>query len=283
VATSSETAAVLALLSHGRARSGDYLGLIECAGSARTALEQEHGLLADELQEQAALQIKAWHEQGVTLLAAFDDGYPVNLTSVAGRPPLLFVLGELEPLDGRSVAVIGSRRATSAGLATAKAVARELVHGGYTVNSGLAAGIDAAAHEEALRHGGRTIAVIGTGILRSYPAHNAELQRRIARQCAVVSQFWPDAPPRRENFPLRNAVMSGMSLATVIVEASATSGARIQARLSLEQGRPVVLAESMLNEDWARELAERPGAHVARSVEEVPALVDRLVAESQAA
>ena len=151
---------------------------------------------------------------------------------------------------------------------------------GYTVNSGLATGIDAAAHIEALARGGRTVAVIGTGLGSCYPPQNTELQRQIACRGAVISQFWPDSPPRRENFPLRNAVMAGMSLATILVEASATSGARIQARLSLGYGRPVVLLDSLLGQQWARDLAERPGTQVVGSASEVPGLVDRLVAGS---
>jgi DNA processing protein len=96
----------------------------------------------------------------------------------------------------------------------------------------------------------------------------------------VISQFWPETPPRQANFPLRNAVMSGISLATVVVEASPRSGARIQARLSLGQGRPVLLAEALLKQPWARELATRPLTHVVASAAEVPALVDRLSASA---
>jgi DNA processing protein len=189
-------------------------------------------------------------------------------------------MGQLHPTDARSVAVIGSRRATAVGESIAREVACELVDAGYTVNSGLAAGIDTAAHTEALSRGGRTVAVIGTGVSRSYPPENAALQRQIAERCAVISQFWPDAPPMRAHFPLRNAVMSGLSLATVVVEASATSGARIQARISLEQGRPVILLESLLSQGWPRELLERPGAHVTGSASEIPTILDRLLADS---
>jgi DNA processing protein len=126
--------------------------------------------------------------------------------------------------------------------------------------------------------GGRSIGVIGTGLLHSYPPENAELQRQLARQCAVVSRFWPEAPPTRESFRLRNAVMSGMSLATVIVEASQTSGARIQARLALAHGRPVLLADQLLGQKWARELASRPGTHVVKSATEVTEVVERITA-----
>jgi DNA processing protein len=144
------------------------------------------------------------------------------------------------------------------------------------VFSGLAAGIDTAAHTAALAQGGRTVAVIGTGINRVYPPQNAQLQRQIAGRGAVVSQFWPDAPPTRQSFPMRNAVMSGMTLASVVVEASNTSGARLQARLALAQGRSVFLLESVLAEEWARECAARPGAHVVHSPREITTIIERL-------
>jgi DNA processing protein len=161
-------------------------------------------------------------------------------------------------------------------LVAAGAIARHLVGAGFTVFSGLAAGIDTAAHRSALEAGGRTVAVIGTGLRRVYPPQNADLQQRIAAECAVVSQFWPDAPPSRISFPMRNAVMSGMTLATVVVEASHTSGARTQARLALEHGRPVLLLESLLAQDWARRFAMRPGTHVVRTPAEISATVERL-------
>ena len=134
-----------------------------------------------------------------------------------------------------------------------------LVDARYTVVSGLAEGIDSAAHLAALDAGGRTVGVIGTGLRRAYPAKNAELQDRIASEAAVVSQFWPDAPPTKTSFPMRNVVMSGVARATVVVEASHTSGARMQARFALEHGRPVFLLESLLEHEWAQDYAERPG------------------------
>jgi DNA processing protein len=122
------------------------------------------------------------------------------------------------------------------------------------------------------------LAVIGTGLGRCYPPQNAALQRRIAHQCAVISQFWPDAPPTRRSFPMRNGVMSGLALATTIVEAAQTSGSRMQARLALAHGRPVLLMQWLLTQAWARELAARPGTHVIRDPYEVAAVVGRLTA-----
>jgi DNA processing protein len=145
------------------------------------------------------------------------------------------------------------------------------------VTSGLAAGIDTAAHTAALDANMRTVAVIGTGLDHAYPTQNAALQRTIAARGAVVSQFWPDAPPERRNFPMRNAVMSGLSLATVVVEALHRSGARIQARIALAHGRPVFLSRRLTDEQpWAREFAQRPGTHVFDDPGEITDTVERL-------
>jgi DNA processing protein len=246
----------------------------------RELIEQTHGLLADEILKDIEAQIADWDRQGIRLITEHDPAYPRNLKAAADHPALIFVAGRLRSEDARSVAVIGSRQATAVGQALAREIAGHLVGGGYTVNSGLAAGIDSAAHTEALACSGRTVAVIGTGLLHYYPAANRRLQERIARECAVVSQFWPDGQPAAENFPRRNAVMSALSLATVIVEASVRSGARIQARLSLRQGRPVLLAEPLLAQPWARELAQRPDVYVLGSPSDTPELVDRLTVES---
>jgi DNA processing protein len=172
--------------------------------------------------------------------------------------------------------VVGARQASPKGTDAARAIAAHLVENEYTVVSGLAAGIDTAAHTAALERDGRTLAVIGTGLARSYPPQNASLQQQIASRCAVISQFWPDAPPSRRSFPMRNAVMSGLALATVVVEASHTSGSRMQARLALAHGRPVFLVRSLLDQDWAQALATRPGVHVARSPEDITSMVERL-------
>lgn len=280
----SERAAVLALL-----RSGcpwpACAELVESCGSARAALEREllepsgqASLLSDAaaLVESARAELDGWERSGWSVLTVVDRDYPTNLRHVHDRPPLIFVAGSLLPADSRATAVIGSRRASQQGLAAAGEIARALVADGHTVVSGLAAGVDTAAHVAALAAGGRTIAVIGTGLARCYPSQNAALQARIAAKGAVVSRFWPDERPSRRSFPLRNAVMSGLARATVVVEASSTSGARVQARLALAHGRPVLLWEPLLAQDWAIELAARPGVHIVQDPAEVAAIVGRL-------
>jgi DNA processing protein len=280
-----ETAAMVALLRDGRRPWQLYADLVEDAGSALAVLDQESELDGAQASlfptETASLLDAARHEiagwRGIELLTILHPAYPKNLRAVHDRPPLIFVAGRLEPADARSVAVIGARAASPAGAAAAAEIATHLVRSDYTVTSGLAAGIDTAAHTAALKAGGRTVAVIGTGLNRAYPPENAALQRRIATECAVVSQFWPDSPPSQRSFPMRNAVMSGISLATVIIEASSTSGARVQARLALAHGRPVFMLESLVaTQAWAREFSERPGVQIARRTEDLITGLGRL-------
>lgn len=271
-----ERAALVLLLRAGAGSRKAYTELIEQRGSAVAVLEEERGMFARDGLPEAIAEIAGWERRGMRMLSVLDPDYPENLRAVYDRPPLIFIAGSLEPADTRSVAVVGTRVASPDGLTRARAIAEHLVQGGYTVTSGLAAGIDTAAHSAALESGGRTVAVIGTGLDRCYPPENAPLQRRIARECAVVSQFWPDSPPTSQAFPMRNAVMSGLALGTVVVEASHTSGARAQARLALAHGRPVFLPEALLEQPWAREYASKPGTHVVGSAAEMTAIIERL-------
>jgi DNA processing protein len=174
------------------------------------------------------------------------------------------------------VAIIGTRRASAEGRDEAGALATALAAEGYTIVSGLAAGIDTAAHRAALEASARTLAVIGTGLDHTYPPENAELQRDLARTGAVISQFRPEIRPSRETFPQRNAVMSGTALATVIVEAGLRSGVRIQARRALQHGRPVFIHHRLLDQPWAGELAARPGVTSYRDPGEVTEAIGRL-------
>ena len=285
----SETVALVALLRCGRRRHQDYVRLIEQAGSAEAVLERELGVggaqpgcaqavlfAADEPQclDRARADVGKWLARDIKLVTVLDEGYPANLRRVDDRPPLLFIAGALEQADERSIAIIGARRASADGLRLAARFAGEFAGHDFTVISGLAAGIDRAAHEAVLARGGRTVAVIGTGLLhQSYPPENAELQRQIADRCAVVSQFWPDSPPTQKTFPMRNAVMSGLSRGSVVIEASERSGARVQARLALAHGRPVFLLERLLAQDWARHLARHEGVHVVTCPQDVIAEV----------
>jgi DNA processing protein len=230
----------------------------------------------------AAAQIGRWADRGWRLLSILDPDYPARLRGIHQAPPVLFARGTVLPGD-MAVSVVGSRQASPRGLGIAARVARELAARGVTVLGGLALGIDTAAHRAALAAGGRTVCVIGTGIERAYPAGNRGLQEEIAARGLVLSQFWPDAPPQRHNFLMRNATMSGYGLATVVVEAGEQSGSRAQARIAVEHGRPVILTSLVAERnDWARALAGRPGVHVAGSLQAVLDIVDHLIAEPAA-
>jgi DNA processing protein len=225
----------------------------------------------------ARRDLDAWQDEGIRVVNVFDAQYPLNLRSVHDRPALLLIRGEIERRDETAVAVVGTRKASTEGLARATKLATQLVEAGHVVVSGLAAGIDTAAHTGAMQAGGRTVAVIGTGHRHSFPKPNTQLQQHLSETSAVISQFWPDQGPRPWTFPLRNAVMSGFALATVVVEASYTSGARIQARLALEHGRPVFMLQSLVDmHDWAKKYAERPGVYVISSTDEVVDKLSRL-------
>ncbi len=220
--------------------------------------------------------IERYAEKGVQLVTVLDDVYPVNLRQIYNRPPFLFVRGTLDERDHRAVAVVGTRRASADGLAQARHLSEQLARHDVTVLSGLALGIDGEAHQAALDAAGRTVAVMGTGIDRIYPKEHAALAERIVESGALISQFWPDAPPTRVSFPMRNVVTSGMAVGTVVVEASETSGARMQARLALDHGKRVFLVRSLvMQEEWAQRYAERPGATVVDSVDDIlPVLVE---------
>jgi DNA processing protein len=226
--------------------------------------------------DRARREVKEAHEAvGARLVTVLDDDYPANLRLIFNLPPFLFYRGSLQRDDARSVAVVGTREASEAGLRRAAKMAGHLVGEGVTVLSGLAKGIDTAAHAAALDAGGRTIAVLGTGILRTYPAENRELADRIAVSGALVSQFWPSQPPARHTFPRRNVVTSGMSQGTVVIEASRTSGAKMQARLALEHGKIAFLVDSLVTDQpWARGYLEKHARAV--RVRELHEVLDRL-------
>jgi DNA processing protein len=290
-----ERAALVALLRMGRRPWVEYAELVEQLGSATAALQRElqneaepegqtsllpnHPADETELTNAAAADLAQWDAQGMRLVTVLDPDYAPNLKAVHDRPPILFIAGRITPSDAKAVAVVGARKATAPGLDQATRIAVHLTQTGYTVVSGLAAGIDTAAHTAALDNNGRTLAVIGTGLTRAYPPENQALQKRIADRCAVISQFWPDAPPTKRSFPMRNATMSGIALATVVVEASETSGARTQARLALAHGRPVFLTETLVeSQPWARQTAQRPGTHIIQNPTELTEALERLIA-----
>jgi DNA processing protein len=176
------------------------------------------------------------------------------------------------------VSVVGSRSASQQALSNAREIAELLTKNGMTVISGLAAGVDTTAHVATLEAGGRTVAVIGTGIRKYYPSQNRELQDQISSRGLVISQFWPDSPPSKSSFPMRNATMSAFGSATIVVEAGEHSGARIQARLAVAHGRPVVLMDSVVRgTSWGAKLHGQPGVMVADGPAEAIRHVEKIV------
>lgn len=202
--------------------------------------------------EEMATQIADWEnrvdlgeelrriaDHGITLLSQDDPLYPVALHRIHDPPFLLYMKGALTPADAASVAVVGSRRMTHYGREQARKFSFQLARAGFTIVSGLARGIDTAAHEAALAAGGRTIAVLGSGIGHLYPPENQALADRIAEQGAILSEYPVLYVPDKQSFPLRNRIVAGLSSGLLVVEAPARSGALITANQALEQGRSV--------------------------------------------
>jgi DNA processing protein len=198
--------------------------------------------------------------------------YPARLGEVRGAPPFVFVRGRLDLLDGRpALAVVGTRTPTEEGALRARKLGYLLARQGVVVVSGLARGIDAAAHRGALAIGGDTVAVLGTPLTRVYPREHEALQAAIGASGALVSQFAPSLRVERHFFPQRNATMSALCLGTVVVEASETSGALIQARQCLRQGRRLFIPQSALDHPrltWPRRFVDQ-GARVFRTIEDL--------------
>jgi len=227
-------------------------------------------------------RVEFWHnelarllERGIVMVDTADEDYPANLRMIHNRPPFLMVRGSLVASDERAVAVVGTRKPSDEGRDAASAIAYQLASRDVTVVSGLAEGIDTAAHSGALAAGGRTVAVFGTGIEIVYPAKNRALADAVARSGACVSQFWPSMRGSRWSFPVRNLVTSGLSLGTVVVEAGETSGARLQAEAALRHGKRVFLLDRLVRaQPWAREIARRSDVVAVESVDQIMAAIE---------
>lgn len=209
-------------------------------------------LLHEQLLDQAIQRIAAWERDDQQFVAFFEEDYPQQLATAFDNPLVLFYAGTLAD-DFASVAIVGTREPSTRAEQFARELSGLAARAETTVVSGLARGIDRAAHEAALDAAGRTVAVIGTGLDRFYPPEHEPLQRRIARDGLVVSQFPPGATPSRATFPMRNATMSAYSALTVIVEAGEKSGTKIQAAAAVKHGRPLVLTRQVATATtWGR-------------------------------
>ncbi|APC19710.1 DNA protecting protein DprA, partial [Pseudomonas protegens] len=214
----------------------------------------------------------AWIDSQAQHLLMWDQpGYPPLLAQLEDAPPLLFVAGDPSILERPQLAMVGSRRASRPGLDTAGAFSRSLARAGFVITSGLALGIDGAAHQAALDVGGRTVGVLGTG-WKFYPQRHRALARAMIDQgSAVVSEFPLDTPARAEHFPRRNRIISGLALGVLVVEASVASGSLITARLAAEQGREVYAIPGSIHHPGARGCHQliRDGAVLVESVQHI--------------
>jgi len=239
------------------------LGLPAACAEARRSADVRDG----------ASHALAWLERADQHLLMWDQpGYPALLAELCDAPPLLFVAGDPDILEKPQLAMVGSRRASRPGMDTAAAFSRSLAGAGFVITSGLALGIDGAAHQAALDVGGLTVGVLGTGLESFYPQRNRQLaEAMIAQGSAVVSEFPLDAGPHASNFPRRNRIISGLSLGVLVIEASVASGSLITARLAAEQGREVYAIPGSIHHPGARGCHQliRDGAVLVETIEHV--------------
>jgi len=265
-------------------RVSDLQLLLELFGSVDAIVKQPRSRLAeaglsDEKcaavttpDETALATALAWLDEDQHELVAWGDAaYPEMYTQIPGPPLLLYINGDASALQLPALAIIGSRNPTQGGIRNAHNFSKHLAGQGFSIVSGLAQGIDAAAHQGALDAGGKTIAFLGTGIDRVYPAMNRELAHTIATQGALVSEYPLGAPPERWHFPERNRLISGLSLGTLVVEAARRSGSLITARLAAEQGREVFALPGSIHSPLARGCHEliRQGAKLVETAGDI--------------
>jgi DNA processing protein len=210
--------------------------LVECQGVSRDLAER---ITAYPWKQAAEKEWEACRKQGCGILTLEEEDYPETLRSLACPPPVLYFRGALVPDDRRALAVVGSRRPSAYGLTAAGKLSGEMARAGFTIVSGLARGIDAAAHEAALAAGGRTLAVLAHGLDQLYPREHRKLHDRLVEQGAALSEFPLGFAAVPGNFPRRNRIISGLALGVLVVEAGTTSGSLITARWATEQGREV--------------------------------------------
>jgi DNA processing protein len=221
--------------------------------------------------DEAEKEIIRAEKAAVKIVPFIDSTYPARLRMIPDPPPLLYLKGEIRSEDQKAVAVIGSRSTSDYGRRVARDLCRGLASLGFTVVSGMARGIDGAAHETSLIAGGRTIAVLGSGVDRVYPAEHDKLYQRIIENGAVISEFSIGTRPLAFNFPARNRLISGLSLGVVVVEATEKSGSLITAALALEQGREVFAVPGEVGASRSRGAHRliRQGAKLVETVDDI--------------
>jgi DNA processing protein len=216
-------------------------------------------------------KIHVMQEKGIKAVHPGEASYPEMLGEIDGSPVVLFVRGDILPEDRFAVAIVGSRKLTHYGASVAETLSADLASMGFTIVSGMARGVDSLSHMGALRAGGRTVAVLGSGVDVPYPPENKTLMDKIAGSGCVISEFLPGTPPDKENFPRRNRIISGLSLGVIVVEAASGSGALLTAGYAADQGREVFAVPGNItssNSEGTNELI-RNGAVLIRKAEDV--------------
>jgi len=232
---------------------------------------------------------KLWEEmeqKNISILIQQDESYPKRLNEIDQPPPVLYTQGNINPDDEWSVAIVGTRRVTAYGRQVAEDIAGSLARNGLTIISGLARGVDSIAHQAALNAGGRTIAVLGSGLDRIYPPENRQLAEQIKANGAIISEFSPNTPPEASNFPQRNRLISGLSLAVIVIEAGIKSGALITASFAADQGREVFAVPGNITSPGSMGTNRliQNGAHPLLSAEQVLEILElSMVAEHRTA
>jgi DNA processing protein len=258
------------------AHFGDAPAILQ---ASRQQLQQVRGIGEDtaenisnwEKNVDLAGELKRIADYGCHVLIQSDEHYPELLRQIYDPPICLYVKGELTAKDKNAVALVGSRQTTSYGLETARKLAYQLAYVGVTVVSGGARGIDTAAHQGALAAKGRTVAVLGTGINIVFPPDNKDLFDRIAENGAVMTQFPFNRPADKQSFPIRNRIVAGMTLGTVVVEANLTSGALITANMAVEAGRQVFAVPGRIDSPRSKGCHEliKKGAKLCEGAEDI--------------
>ena len=242
--------------------------LCECEG---VGVGLARRIRSSEYLERAALVIDECSQRRIKIIAPWQAEFPRLLKEIPDPPSVLYVRGQLLPVDAMSIAIVGTRGATQYGRSQTQQLARTLARAGLTIVSGLARGIDASAHQAALEVGGRTIAVLSNGVAEVYPPQHAELAEQIIASGALLSEMPPGTKPKKGMFPQRNRLISGLALGTIVVEAADRSGALITARLAGEQGREVFAVPGLVTSAGSRGCHRliRDGAHLIQSAADV--------------
>lgn len=246
--------------------TGEQLRAVEGIGPkiARSLREMAHSDLP-------ARELAMCRKHGVELITRSCSNYPDKLQEIHDPPGVLFMRGSLLPHDNLAVAIVGTRHATTYGLDQTEKIAGGLARAGFTIVSGLARGIDAAAHRAAIAAGGRTIGVLGSGVMNIYPPEHEALSEQVIAQGALLSEYPPQSPPLAGAFPQRNRIVTGMSVGVVVIEAATRSGALISARHAMEQGRDVFAVPGRVDSRTSRGCHQliRDGAKLVECVDDV--------------